>query len=687
MKLFSQATSRILFFLLLLIVLLVPAVQTQAQTVEDGGLSMTIRPGFDGIVKEDSWFPLLITLANDGPAVEGELTISVSDNGLVWRQEVSLPTQSRKQIQTVVYVPEYANRLRIVLSDENGKALLKSVASSGSLQMLDSQKGLMYGIVSPEPDTLGLLSGVNGGRTDVGVGYLSIEEIPVDPIALDGLDVLIFSDVDTNELSSAQREAIDIWVGGGGQLVLTGGAGWQKTTAAFQEQLPVDVSGTASVERLDGFESAVGINFRDAGPYVIAQSSLKNGELIWRNEAQPILARRAIGDGGVWFLALDPQFAPLDDWDGSPIVWNSVVEFVPRPYFWQRGFVEPSNLIDSASTIPAIKLPSVWLILGFMLLYVLIAGPLNYIVLNRMQRRELAWLTLPATMLLFSGVAFVVGLQFRGNRVILNQISLVYGRFDAPELRVDSGVGIYSPRRDEFNIVLEPDAHVRSIDRYGGYGFAAGQEISLGSENVLEDVLVSVGDVTPFVSSRYQDASPISASVTLSADGKVVEVVVTNISQQTLYNSVLLIGSKMVQVADLAAGETFEKEIDIPFDYQESFALEAAGGPKTYRVYPAIVDGYKDHPLETGLSTLIEGEPVGGLGGYQYYYGEPDKQQRASLFNSLYKQYNGENVYMPEGRVIFIGWSDTAQFDIAVGNNSFDLESSSLYFLEIPVEQ
>ncbi|MFT7584443.1 MAG: hypothetical protein ACI9EW_000860 [Cellvibrionaceae bacterium] len=685
MKLFSKNLSRSFLFLGLLFILIIPVERSHAQTTDNNGLTMTVQPGFDGIIKNDNWFPVLVTLANDGVAVEGTLELSFGDSGTTWATNVSLPTQSRKQIQTTVYASESIQAFKAVLrSDETGEPLLSS--SNNSLKRLDPADSLIYAVVSPEPDTLEQLEKVRHSRADAAVAYLAIDEIPTDPIALQPLDVLVFNDTDTNSLSAGQRESIEIWLRQGGQLVLTGGSGWQKTTAAFSHLLPVEIVATESISTLSNFESAIGSNFRDAGPYVIARSSLKNGELVWRDEAQPILARRAEGAGNVWFLALDPQFAPLDDWDGSLVLWDSVAQFVPHPLFWERGFDSEDSLYEAVSTIPTIQLPSVWLILGFMGLYVLVVGPLNYIVLSQMDRRELAWLTLPITILLFSGVALLIGLQFRGNRVIVNQLSVVSGRIDASELKVESGIGIYSPRRDEYDITFTPDTGLKFVSRFGLSNLSDSLRVTLGNENVLEDVLVAVGEVTPLTASSFQDASPISGRASLSADKKSVELSVTNDSPDTIRNILLLVGTKQIQLKNLNPGQTISQQIDIPSASQKAFETEASGSPETYQVIQGQTDITQDSPLENGFPTLIEGESPGGYTSY-YYYDDPEESQRYNLLSSLYETYNSDTVYTPTGKIIFIGWSEAAQIDISLNSSRFDLAASSLYFIEIPVEK
>lgn len=681
---FHKSFLACIFLALLILPTAFAPTAISAQT-ESNGISLTVRPGFDGIVKRGKWLPIWMVIENNGVSVEGELRIQIGDSGNVWKTDVSLPNQSRKQFTVPIYSPGFGRSITVAFVDESGEELVKY--SSGPLSEIDPADTLLYAVISPEPTGLDVLSRVWGSRIDSAVAYMSLDEIPVNVSALEAVDVLIFTDIDTNVLSAEQRETINDWTKQGGQLVLTGGASWQKTTAAFQDVLPVDVIGTESIDQLTSFESSVGIDFRDSGPYVVARSTLKNGDLIWRDEALPILARRPEGAGNVWFLALDPQFAPLDAWDGSVIMWDAFAEYVPQDLFWERGFDDENSAVEAVSTIPSVQLPSIYLVLGFMLLYVLIVGPLNYLVLSRMKRRELAWISLPLTILLFSAIALIIGLQFRGNQVLINQLSVVSGRVDQPTLKTETAIGIFSPRRADYNVTINNDANIRFLNQFAFGGLTDLFEVTRDNGQIsLENLVIDVGDVESFASSTYQASSPILAQAVLQPGGDKVDLKITNVGDESLQNILLLVGgSRQVKLDDIAPGGTVSRELSLPTLAQENVANQLAGQPDQFRAQGSTntTDTYQESPLENGFSTLVEG---GEPGTYYETYGVAENYQRYSLLSSLYQTYNSQVVYTPVGKLVFIGWDDSLQLDIAIDDGRFENRGASLYFIEIPIE-
>src|SRR5690606_2061153 len=178
----------------------------------------------------------------------------------------------------------------------------------------------------------------------------------------------------------------------------------QKTAASLTDLLPVTVDGSRSVDDLPGLRERIGIEFRDPGPYVVATSSLRSGELIFRQDELPLLARQSIGRGSVYFLALDPRLAPLLDWDGSEAIWAAIASRVPSGSNWGSGPQNSYAATEAVSSLPSLTLPSILQLLAFLLVYTIVVGPLNYWVLKRRNQLERAWITIPVLVVIFSGV-------------------------------------------------------------------------------------------------------------------------------------------------------------------------------------------------------------------------------------------------------------------------------------------
>ncbi len=85
---------------------------------------------------------------------------------------------------------------------------------------------------------------------------------------------------------------------------------------------------------------------------------------------------------------------------------------------WADGFQNWDLALEAAKSLTGLSLPLSWMVCGFLGLYVIILGPVNLFFLNKLRRRELAWVTIPVLVVVFSGIAFILGSQLRGGKPI-----------------------------------------------------------------------------------------------------------------------------------------------------------------------------------------------------------------------------------------------------------------------------
>jgi hypothetical protein len=661
LKPFTRLFSLILFLLMMAGAIMPTAAQ------ETNGLAMRVLAGYDGYYKTRTWIPVLVNVSNEGPPIEGELRIThgsdAAGDQVVYNTPISLPTQSNKQLFMYVYPQGFSTSIEVELLADNGRSLLK--APSNNLRQLSSD-GLLYGVVTPEPGNLDYLEDVWGGRSEAAVAYLEMDQLPDLPSAWNGLDVLVFHDVDTGQLTPEQQESLTAWLNTGGQLVIAGGAGWQKTSTAFADMLPVAVTSSETVADLPALQTAVGEPFRDPGPYLVTMSSLSNGEMIFHESGLPLLAKRPFGQGAVFFLALDPSLAPLIDWAGSEIIWAAVADNVPNRASWADGFQNGWAAVSAVSSLPSLAMPPVFQLAGYLLLYILVIGPLNYVVLKRLNRRELAWVTIPALVLLFSGIAYLTGFQLKGNVTILNQMSVASGEVGSENMRASTLLGLYSPRRSSYNVMLPIESMAHPIsDNYTPGSSSSVAAITRSNDVILSEVRVDVSDVETFVADSVPPGMPISGRANLRVDNGDIKLSATirNESETNLEDAVLLIGTTAVAIGDIPAG----KEI---ITTEVVGAVTASGSPSFY------APGYGS-PLMANADTIL---------GTVDYYNDREVFPRWQLLQALEDEYLAGAGRTPSSQVTFLAWTDEQLLETVVQDEDFSSHATTLYLLEMPVQ-
>ena len=631
---------------------------------------MTARAGFDGYYKSNFWVPIQISVRNEGNDIEGELRVvtgaTVSDDAVVYETPITLPTRSDKQVILPVHLSRYVTQLQVELVNQRGQVIYQ-VETNGLIER--SAEDLLYGVVSPEPGELDFLENVAGTYNSASVAFLDIGELPAIPVVWQSLDVLVFNDVDTAQLNTAQQAALATWVSSGGHLVVTGGPGWQKTAASLSEMLPVAIGGTESLAALPALAELNEEPFRDAGPYIVTTSSLTRGDLMVHQDGLPLLAQRVWGKGVVYFLALDPKLAPLLDWDGSEALFELIANKVPLPAPWEFGIQDFSAAGTAVEMLPSLTLPSTLQLVLLLLTYVVVIGPVNYWVLKRRNQPELAWLTIPSIVIFFTILGYVTGFQLKGNKIIVNEMAVAYGQVGAEAMRVDSLIGLYSPRRSAYDLVLPLESTIRPFSR--GFTNQGGNidAISRSNEVVVQNVRVDVSSTETFIAQSYQPVPDITGEVVIvEDDGLQLSVTVQNNGDQTLEQVSIVIGRAIYELGDtLPAGGRLTLAKRIGASTLTTVDTEAA----------IIVDN---------IGTLV------GDAAYDqyYYYGRNNdpKAARAQLLRGLSEDSFSSSTGRRRSNtndVTLIAWGKEQQLNITLDRPLYEVQSTVLYFLDLPL--
>jgi len=222
-----------------------PADQTSAPSPASSGSAgsaaqMTVRAGFDGLGKVGGWLPIEVDVRNDGPDIDGEIQIVVTDTTVsrgtytrapaVYTAPAILPRRSHKRILLEAELRATGQKMTARLV-ENGNAI-----SEQDIQLTRVAAGdLLCGVLSrsgPSFDflpTLELPPPLRRAR----ISHIEVEDLPTKPQILASLDCIIFNNIATSTMLDSQREALTSWVYGGGLLVVIGGPTWQKTLTSL----------------------------------------------------------------------------------------------------------------------------------------------------------------------------------------------------------------------------------------------------------------------------------------------------------------------------------------------------------------------------------------------------------------------------------------------------------------------
>lgn len=634
---------------------------------QENPIRLNAQAGFDGIYEESAPVSVFVSVRNDGAAVEGEIQVisPVGGEELIYSAPVSLPAGADKRVPLVVQLLPFAGEVTVRLVGEEG---VLAESKSNRLTVI-GQDQLLYGVVSSDPGALAFLETIPGRRSDAAVAFLDLADLPEVSSAWNALDVLVLDDIDTSRLTVGQKEALRAWIESGGQLVVTGGPGGPQTAAGVAELMPVTVSGVTTVDDLPTLSEFVGSSLVSSGPYVLTTTGDPSpGEALINEGEHILLAGQTLGRGRVTFLALDPKLAPLAGWEGSMKLWEHLAASAPDTPPWGGGMRDGYAAIQAASVISGLRLPSAGQLLFFLLLYVIVIGPVNFIILRRINRRELAWVTIPALVLLFSAATFLTGFSTRGNKAALNVMSVAFGSAGAERLRAQSVIGLYSPRRGERDITLPYDSSVFPLQEGFGTLTPGGdlKAIERAGNVTVRGARADTGEIATFIVDAHLPRPSIHAQATRDNDGNIVEVTVRNDSDVTLENAVILYGQEQVGLGDLPPGAEEHMQLTLPG--------AATAAPTPDPLFPTgsvIMDPLLNDP------SLILGTPD--------FFSDPEAYPRWQLLQAHYRDYP-TTASDPTKLVTLAGWLPGALQEAAVSGEASASTGVTLLLLETPVE-
>lgn len=100
--------------------------------------------------------------------------------------------------------------------------------------------------------------------------------------------------------------------------------------------------------------------------------------------------------------------------------WSPVIRDVPPLSLSTNQFDEGFGfqMVEAASAGGATATPTIPWLLGALAVYVILVGPVNFWILRRFQRRELAWVTIPAVSVAMLGILWIAGRSQLDDRIV-----------------------------------------------------------------------------------------------------------------------------------------------------------------------------------------------------------------------------------------------------------------------------
>lgn len=678
---------------------------------QDALIEMRVDAGYDSYFRDDQWFPVRVSVENNGDPIDARAIVRPQTTrgvGGTFSLPVDLPTNSRKTDFLHVTARGTVTQLRVeLISNTNDAVLASRTVPVSSMQSTDQ----LYVVVTQSAAGSIDMTGAAAQGLQAYQANWEVETIPDNAAALESVNMIVFTDVDTGGLTLTQEAALEAWVADGGHLVVTGGPAWEATAAGLETLLPLVPNNDLTLDTLEPLAAYVASAAALDGDTIVATGALTENAavLVETWDGIPLLARRTIGNGVVDYLTADPNVAPLRGWGEMSDVWYTLAATRSPVPNWSQTVKRWEAASVAAEILPGLDvLPSVLPICGFLALYIALIGPLNYIVLNRLNRREYAWFTIPVFIVLFSGLAWVVGGELRGNNPSIGRLTMVRSWSDTETAHTTQLIGLLSPQRTQYTLEAPENAFLRTIPNNELVGsntllqstFQTSIEIQQASGFRAFEFPVDASFVAGFASYGTVPRPPISGSVRMRypEDERNVQIIlgsVTNNTEQTLTDGLILARGVAYRLEDIDPGnvqafpmlnaqqirlEGREMAAPAPIGYDFARTNLSFGHSTSYQ--------YDNSPDQTVRDII---------GNNNYVYNplfpgnidansvEEQETRRRQLFLSALIN----DPYLSTGRgnqVYYVGWAQGAPNDIELQGREFDAFDTTLYVVALDVE-
>jgi len=452
------------------LLLALAALSATTRAEDSAGPISGVAIGFDSAIKVGRWTPIGFDISGDpGATVQPAVTAPDPDGSeTTWQlPPVTLDGSGRGRAAGIFKLGRLGGTIRVSteaasLSIQAGPDLAAGQTSSTTytqevpfVGVLGSALGLEAAFASTDADGKPVESALKGRMAK----FEAVDSLPVTGAGFDALDVIVLSQ--RFDLDEARSSALAEWVRAGGHLIVALGTDPQSfANSPVSQWVPVVVQDKAAFGELASLTGRV----VSAPPLAVALTSPVRGVRIHSEDGQtlagslsgPLAVRTTYGLGRITVLAVDWNDNRLATWPGLPGLYLYLADLEPesrQAAAGQSAQLRPTGITELATQLaalldhfPAVRRPSYWTVILFAMAFMLLVGPLDYLLVHRVLKQpRLTWFTFPAWILFAAAAATMGADRLNSSERLSNQFDLVDVDAVTGQTLVQSWVTVYSP--------------------------------------------------------------------------------------------------------------------------------------------------------------------------------------------------------------------------------------------------
>lgn len=478
-----QKKSLVTGFLILL--LCISGISNAVPTAKEGEINVNLSVNYGSAYKNKTWVPVDIYINNQGKDISGFLEVKTFSNDSPqspkYKKSISSQKGSMKRYQIYCFL-ENTTKIEVNLYHKNRRVL---EFSPWITVRSINEKDLLGLILDDEASDYGFLHNILKGEKSERRFHrenLKTEQIGFladHPECYKSFDVIIMGNIDPEKISTRHRDLLIKYIRQGGTLIVSLGNNerWYKGTWV-EELLGIKIGTSKPYNEVDLADLVFAKQFqgtlKDHRQGVLSELIPQSNKIKSIGATKKIVTIKKIGKGHVAAIAVDGASRIFQDSIGFLSLWHSLCTISKTVDKFNYKSVE-NQCLQSLPYLTGITLYSKASVILYLMLYLLFGVIANWLICNKYNKREFAWLFLIIFSLGFSLFAMVFGTSGRAKSSEMEQIEILHIPFGGNLASLDSIVGVMTARTTTCSVELKNEFSLaKDISGVGG-NFYSGQ--------------------------------------------------------------------------------------------------------------------------------------------------------------------------------------------------------------------
>ncbi|MFA5522846.1 MAG: hypothetical protein WDA24_00665 [Tissierellales bacterium] len=561
--------------LLLAAIILIFSLGFSGETYAEAPFEVKTNIGFNGFYKYEYVTPINIEVKNNERDVNGKIQI-LFENGTsnlnkkvytAYTKELDIAKGATKTISMELKLDRRIGEYKIRILDKNDRVIWedKSVAMPNA----KASNVIGVGVLSDEFESLWYLPLMTFSNSDEKSGNRASAmsdlegHFPTDARFLNMLDVIIINNYNTEKLTIEEKDALIKWLNNGGTLLIGTGPSYNKTLKGLEDINYINVSGTTTMTELNNMKDSSGNPFVPNSPLTIVNATSSKGSVILEEGSQPIIFSKDSGNGKIIISAFDLGLSPFVDWSGKDKFVQGLLagNISGTPGDMLNKSNQSYRFFNINQYIPSSKAPSAKVIIAILMIFTLIVGPINYLILRKIDKREMGWVTIPALAVTFSLVMLIWGSGTSFKNPLMNNVSIISFHNNMKGYDVNTFAGVISFKNGDVNITSSENTDIFPNDSYNN-----NQYMNFENNDITLEYILQKNKTISFKGKGVWDVQQIELTGTKNLEngftqdlilkGNTISGEIKNNSGIDLNDAILFYGLDLHKLGDIKNGES-----------------------------------------------------------------------------------------------------------------------------------